>query len=77
MKMDYDVADVDRGIDLAWGISNRVNVTCEFIDLENYVCRYVEAGLVPGRYEDSVCPACLKGLEYIRVSRALGLGKKV
>lgn len=47
----------------------KVNSGCEFIDLDNCVCRYVEAGLRPGRYADSLCSACLEGLEQLRAGK--------
>ncbi len=50
-------------------LSQPVNNTCEFIDLEHNVCRYVEAGLRPGRYTDSMCALCLAGLEHLRSER--------
>jgi hypothetical protein len=52
----------DRGFELA----QMVNATCDFVDMENLVCRYAEAGLTPGGYEDSICSICLAALEQLR-----------
>lgn len=50
-------------------VYQKVNSSCEFIDLENHVCRYVEAGLRPGRYTDSICSSCLAGLDDLKSGR--------
>lgn len=49
--------------------SQMVNTSCDFVDPENLVCRYVEAGLKPGGYKDSICSVCLVGLEQLRGQR--------
>ncbi|MEE8168119.1 MAG: hypothetical protein V3T58_04535 [Candidatus Hydrothermarchaeales archaeon] len=61
--------DVDVNIYGETDLSQLINMSCDFIDLENYVCRYVEAGLTPGKYNDSLCSTCLMGLEFLRQQR--------
>ncbi len=61
-----DYGDSDADMDLA----RIVNVTCDFLDLENFVCRYVASGLVVRDYKDSLCSACLSGLEMLRGAQA-------
>lgn len=60
-----DNLDLGEGLELA----QIVNVTCDFVDLENCVCRYIEAGLVIKEYKDSLCSACLSGLEFLKLLR--------
>ncbi len=43
-----------------------VSTSCDFVDMERFKCRYLEAGLRPGRFPDSTCSLCLAGLEQFR-----------
>jgi hypothetical protein len=43
-----------------------VHKECDFIDLKNNVCNFIEAGGHMREYKDSFCPFCLIGLKYLQ-----------